>query len=283
MNVQPMLKFMQERHNIYLRRFQRGEPAPWTKDKILHQYKFTNVYRELDRVTIWVREHIREPYAQHPHLWFMLCIARQLNWPGTLQEMMDEEVWPDKEWNWKAAVKVLDARAKRGDKVFTGAYIVTNGGIPQPKTRVVLERYLQPLWKNREDIGLEFKHSGTMENVHARLMQYMGWGGFMAYEVVCDMRYTRYLQNATDINTWAHAGPGALRGLMRVTGTKPSQRDALPLMRQLHKELNAQWPYTPALEMREVEHSLCEFDKYERTRKGEGRPRSKFVPWGELE
>jgi ppGpp synthetase/RelA/SpoT-type nucleotidyltranferase len=30
-------------------------------------------------------------------------------------------------------------------------------------------------------------------------------------------------------------------------------------------------------EMREVEHSLCEFDKYERTRLGQGRPRSKYV------
>jgi len=28
--------------------------------------------------------------------------------------------------------------------------------------------------------------------------------------------------------------------------------------------------------MREIEHSLCEFDKYERTRLGEGRPRAKY-------
>ena len=32
--------------------------------------------------------------------------------------------------------------------------------------------------------------------------------------------------------------------------------------------------YVPKLEMREIEHCLCEFDKYERTRLGQGRPRS---------
>jgi hypothetical protein len=41
------------------------------------------------------------------------------------------------------------------------------------------------------------------------------------------------------------------------------------------------WKYDnefPAWEMRDVEHTLCEFDKYERVRLGEGRPRSVFRP-----
>jgi hypothetical protein len=32
----------------------------------------------------------------------------------------------------------------------------------------------------------------------------------------------------------------------------------------------------PAWEMREVEHTLCEFDKYERARLGEGKPRGVY-------
>ena len=31
------------------------------------------------------------------------------------------------------------------------------------------------------------------------------------------------------------------------------------------------------LEMRDIEHSLCEFDKYERVRLGQGAPRSKYT------
>jgi hypothetical protein len=32
----------------------------------------------------------------------------------------------------------------------------------------------------------------------------------------------------------------------------------------------------PKLEMRDIEHSLCEFDKYERVRNGEGAPRGRY-------
>ena len=32
------------------------------------------------------------------------------------------------------------------------------------------------------------------------------------------------------------------------------------------------------LEMRDIEHCLCEFDKYERVRLGQGRPRAKYKP-----
>ena len=34
--------------------------------------------------------------------------------------------------------------------------------------------------------------------------------------------------------------------------------------------------YLSNIEMRDIEHSLCEFDKYERVRLGQGRPRSKY-------
>ena len=39
------------------------------------------------------------------------------------------------------------------------------------------------------------------------------------------------------------------------------------------------WPKNPhelPVEMRDVEHTLCEFDKYERVRNGEGRPRGVY-------
>ena len=54
-----------ERYNIYLSRVA-NDPPPWTEDPIFQKYKFCNVFREHDRVTIWLRENWREPYADHP-------------------------------------------------------------------------------------------------------------------------------------------------------------------------------------------------------------------------
>ena len=59
MNVEGYFNFLNERHLIYLRK-SRGEEYPWTPDPILQKYKFTNVFRENDRTTVWFRENVRE-------------------------------------------------------------------------------------------------------------------------------------------------------------------------------------------------------------------------------
>jgi hypothetical protein len=203
-----------------------------------------------------------------------------------LQELIDTKgAWPSKnKWDVNKAVAVLDARTQRREQVFTGAYIITNGGIAEPKTHVVMERYLQPLWEVRAMLGPQMR-SSSIQAAHRALVQYLGWGGFMAYEVMCDLRYTAFLNRAIDKSTWAHAGPGALRGLGRLNGKLPAPREAVVQMQNLLNLISPLWylafPKDPLLEMREIEHSLCEFDKYERVRNGEGRPRSKYSPQDE--
>src|SRR5215813_2551463 len=81
--VQRLFAFAQERYNIFLRR-NAGEKPPWTKDPVLRDYRFCNVYREDDRVTIWIRENWREPHADDPDLWFAMAVARLVNWPDSL-------------------------------------------------------------------------------------------------------------------------------------------------------------------------------------------------------
>ncbi len=104
----------------------------------------------------------------------------------------------------------------------------------------------------------------------------------MAYEVVTDLRHTRYLRNAPDIDTWAVAGPGAIRGLHRLHG-RPykralSQEQACAEMRELLAMSRTALPdFVPPLELREIEHSLCETDKWLRVIEGQGRLRAKYV------
>jgi hypothetical protein len=88
--------------------------------------------------------------------------------------------------------------------------------------------------------------------------------------------------------TWANAGPGAIRGLNRLYGrplkAQPKKEQTCTEMIMLLGQLNrsrstdgALWPKDwPKLEMRDVEHTLCEFDKYERVKAGEGQMRAKY-------
>ena len=52
-NYNLFFEVMRERMLIWQRRFLEKRPAPWTENTILRDYKFTNVYRELDRNSQW--------------------------------------------------------------------------------------------------------------------------------------------------------------------------------------------------------------------------------------
>lgn len=285
--VEEFFLFMKERHNVYVRRA-KGQPFPWTADEILSTYRFCNVYRELDKVTVWVREHVREPFSNHKLLWLMLCAARQINHPDTLAELIaDKKAWPHtlRSWDPERMRTIMNDRKARGEQVYTGAYMLTNvldkndNSQPHDKPFFTAHRVLAPL------VGIsgamERAASCSMADTHGLLRAQFGWGGFLSYEVTCDMRWTRYGARWADVNTFAFAGPGAVRGLNRLLQVSKdcvlAPPVALKMMRALLSESKSFWPRAwPKLELREIEHSLCEFDKYERVRLGEGRPRAKY-------
>ena len=259
--------YMIERHSIYERRAE-GQAYPWTDDFILKEYSFCNVYRELDRVTIWIRENWREPYADHPNLPFAMAMARQINWPETLEDIGFPE-----HWNPARVKAIMQGRMDRKEKVYTGAYMLT-GTLGGTKVEQTVDKILTPLYECPPRIIHE-----SLEETWKRYLPYPGFSGFMAYEVVTDLRHTKHLENAEDIMTWANPGPGAKRGLNRIHG-RPLEKNIpkgqlINEMRELLKLCNM----SPLpLEMRDIEHCLCEFDKYERVRLGQGKPRAKYKP-----
>lgn len=334
--VDEIAAFMKARHDIYLDR-KAGKPGPWTEDPVLANGRFCNIYRELDTVTIWIDENIRKPYADHPNLWFMLCIARYINWPETLAELIDlaenhnVAAWPSHpEFNCgekfiagnpdgfdaSTLTWALTQIAKAGRKVYTGAYMIRAESDPNAawyswsKHKYIAEIVLGRLWEDREEwaaflepdvsdardeIAAREALRPSLEDVWSKFQQkrYVGWGPFMAYEVVTDLRHTRYLRDAPDIYHWANAGPGAIRGLNRLYGrdlnAKPKPTTTNLEMCLLMHDLNSYpgedfaatfgpWKNVAQrrFEMRDVEHTLCEFDKYERVRLGEGKMRAKY-------
>ena len=263
--------YINERHAIYIRR-QAGVKPFWTEDKILQTYSFCNVFRELDTVTIWLRENWKEPYADHPNLPFAMAVARQINCPDTLQEIGFPE-----HWNPGRVKAIMQGRMDRGEKVYTGAYMLT-GTLGGTKVEQTIDKILTPLYENQPEI-----HPDSLQKTWSEYLPYAGFSGFMAYEVVTDLRHTKYLGNARDIYTWANPGPGAKRGLNRINGrelTWSPNREPDRWNREMKDLLDRSPGYLQGhidvLEMRDIEHCLCEFDKYERVRLGQGKPRAKY-------
>lgn len=281
-NIERYFAFCQERHAIYWRK-QAGQPWPWTDDSILREYKFTNIYRQLDKGTVWLTENIIKPYADHPELFFNIAAYRRYNWWMAAEIIGWIDDYPKQH---DKIIKRLYAYQKEGGHVFTGAHMLNcQPGVD--KITHVFKMVLPELWNNRDNIC--WYSENKLASWYKSMLTVNGFGPFLSYEVVSDLRWTRYLEDADDIMTWANAGPGAKRGIQRLLnlpvkhqkGLKyPNDGEYLAIMQAL-LELSKVLPdWMPKWEMREVEHSLCEWDKYERARLGEGRPRSKYIYGG---
>ena len=286
--VSKFLWWMTERHDIYLRR-KKGQPWPWTDDEIMRTYSFTNVYRELDRVTQELHARIDplcdEPFADRL---FHAILFRAFNWPATYDRLMAGDALSARDprvFEHKIARRTLKEAAKT-EKVFTGAYIISNGGSTKSKIDYMCDA-LKVIHAARREIWTAVEHDGTMRGATMTLAQYPSMGKFTSYEVACDLRYQKgMLDRAPDRMTWANLGPGARRGIqrmvaggenVRLVGKEYDEEWFVDKMRVLLDCANKELPgRMPRLEMREIEMSLCEFDKYLRVERGEGRPRSRY-------
>lgn len=280
MNIEPVLYWIEERERIRRAKEDGLSKMLWTNDQILSKYRFCNVRREDDRVTIWIRKNIRGLFADHSNLWLMLCIARQINWPSTLEYLINGDYsWPhNDDFEPEELGHCLAALKEDGFKVFTGAYIIPGGSDGNKAGHIA--SIIAALWQRRDEFSLWFKGRPTLEGTWNMLKQAHGWGAFLAYQAVVDMRFTKLLDRAEDINSWAAAGPGTIRGLNRIHGRPLNkqipQAQALAEMIELAAAIRGNCAVT--FDFSDIPNILCEVDKYLRAKLNEGRPRAYYTP-----
>lgn len=266
--------FIKARHAIHTAR-EKGRPKPWTDDPILQRYRFCNICREWDTVTQWVSANITQPNADHGDLWFVLFMARIFNWPPTLDQLGFPLPWgvPMQ----RRIKKIVEARIARGDKVWTGAYMVSTNGHRKIKHDYFLEDVFPQAWAMRAVVRPRV--GDTLESFSQRLLAVNGMAHFMVGQVIADLKYVEPLRSAPDWLTWCVPGPGSKRGLNRVLGRELMAPWKVPAfqvqMAELQKVLNYKTKDGP-LHAQDIQNCLCEFDKYERVRLGQGRPRSTY-------
>lgn len=273
MLTEAFTRFVVKRHEVYLAK-NAGQPKPWTKDPILQQFRFCNVYRELDTVTQWIARNWRNPYVGHRNHTAAVVFARMVNWPDTLGDIGFPLRWgPDR------LKSIIRARQETGQKTWSAAYIVSTCGRAMPKEEYVVDLVCAEVLRCRD---FDWR---SLANAHRSLSRVDGLGSFMAAQVVADLKNTpgHPLNRAPDWYEWCAPGPGSLRGLNRLLGNG-AVRTALPPdpfrahVRKLAEATNAviePLGWAP-LCAQDVQNCLCEFDKYERVRLLEGKPRQQY-------
>jgi len=267
--------WIEERERIrHLKEELKQEP-PWTEDPILKEFKFCQVFREDDRTTRWFRTHMREPLRNNPDVFMATIAFRFFNLIETGRTLLDNNLHI--EWDRPKAIEEI----KKNPKWITGAYIVKSPNRMDKVTGVT--ECVSHIWDDRENIVKQLESFTTLEKAWHFLMQYPYIGPFVSYEMVTDLRHTYLLEDATDICSWGNPGPGAMRGLNRLTG-RPLEfckrswdwhSEMLDLYDWCSQKLDLS-KLNYEFEMREVEGGLCEFDKYSRILKGQGRTRSVY-------
>lgn len=274
MRVKELFDFIHERHNIYTRRFETGDPKPWTQDPILQRYRFCNVYRELDTVTLWIANNWRAMNEDDPYVWFAMTVARLLNLPASMYAIDYPVPW--KPTNFK---RILANRKAAGERVFSGAYMIhADATETGRKTDYLADFVLTPLWKARGT----FSGIKTLGEFHRHLMTFRDMGSFMAGQVVADTKFTNLLFTAPDWWTFVARGPGSERGLNRVFNEDPTlhlreelwQADFKIIQAKINPLIKSAG--MPRLSAQDLQNCLCEFDKYSRALNGEGRPKQLY-------
>jgi hypothetical protein len=248
-----------------------------TEDPILKEFRFCNVRRKYDRVTRWLDKNWFGPNCEDPDLWFASVVARFVNWPPTLAELE----YPIYKGVWQRGkfLEVMRGRKRRGEKVYTGAYMVRADEDHVDKADYQEKVLFTPMWRARD--RLRPKLGDTLNSWHMLLGQFHGLGSFMAAQIVADLKEVKPLNRASDWWTFAASGPGSRRGLNRVLGLDKEtncteERWRSELTRLLH-DVNAALKIDGGpLHAQDLQNCLCEFDKYERFRLGEGRPRARY-------
>lgn len=300
MNIAPLDLTLQNQHLFFYwvneresirKKKEAGLPKPWTDDPILQNYKFCNVRREDDRVTIWIKNNWRDPCRGHPNMWFAMVVARLFNWPDTLDAIgYPLSDFTDIKETWRNILK--RRRDQIGLKIFTGAYLVSTNGVAMDKVDYILDRVLTPIWErgraplatqtiiDNQQPGKITITGDTLESYWEYLTQFDGLGSFMAGQVIADLKYIEsVLENASDWSSFAPLGPGSIRGLNRFNGrdrTKSlKQAQGLRELNEIQQRLLDE--HGIELPVHDIQNCCCEFDKMVRLMRNEGKVRSKYA------
>jgi hypothetical protein len=313
-SLDQFFKFMYDRHMVWVRRFkEKLSEEKWTDDLILKTYKYTNVYRELDRGTLWYLDTVGDRYigfhdnkygrkqirnldfVEFQRLLWNTIVYRLCNRIETFAEtgFPEMETFDSKNIHNDFWVK-LNTIASRNLAVMTSAHLTCPTRLGWTKVEGYMGAICD-LHQKLPDIARQIICAKTSKEIFGILRSVNCVGNFIAYEVLCDLIYLEAIGNketetSFTLDDWANVGPGAIEGIRLIypstTGRVPIYNRMVQLCNEQEehfKRLGINFPFYERftkghLSLRTLEHSLCELQKIWLQRRGLGKQRMIFTP-----
>jgi hypothetical protein len=236
-----------------------------------------------------VKQNIREPLAGKPGVVFATLAFRWFNWIPTGRRLINYRHTSGHRpvcgllgsWDSSRAIAML-TEVWETEQVFTGAFTITAGGQSGSKLTIVCRQFIDPVWRTREALYANLAGASlATAHSHLTLLPGMGGSGFMAAQVIADLKHTHVFKDASDWWTWCSPGPGSRRGLNILLDlpltTKLKKHQWDEEISRLHISTNDMLLIygMPLVCAQDLQNCLCEFSKYERVREG-GRSKRKY-------
>jgi hypothetical protein len=279
-------RFVYERQRVWHRSVIERQPAPFTDDPILRSYRFTNVQRELDRGTIALFDLIeRGRYTTPEALTFNVMLYRWLNNADSWDRLVGG--WVASHAEADAALGRVRAGQFRGEVVTTRAWTLPQmPSLPGDDALDKLRRAVAR-WDPAPVVQAAYS-APSLRGVHQAVQSQPAIGRFIAFQIALDLTYVfARLSDDEWVLTHRSASAGGSAGGARLIDRDAAPADTIRRLRDQQEEsfevLGLNWPSVawsdkPRLTLADIEHSLCEFAKYDRLRRGVKTSMRRFEP-----
>lgn len=264
-------RFAAERQEIFFKRWQH-QPAPWTSDAILSEFKFTNAYRASDRVSQFlIKDVIYQGDQSEEETFFRTILFKLFNKVDTwhlLERSLGCLTYRDFEF--RAYDRVLSNAINSGKTIYSAAYIMPSGSNAFGATRKH-RSHLKLLQQMMEDeVPLRIAECKSMLDAFTLLRSYPMIGDFLAYQYVTDLNYST-LTNFPEME-FVVPGPGAKGGISKCFESLGglSEADIIRVVTERQETeferlaINFKSLWGRTLQLIDCQNLFCEVDKYSR-------------------
>jgi alpha-glutamyl/putrescinyl thymine pyrophosphorylase clade 1 len=263
-------RFAAERQRVFHHRAS-GHPPPWTADPVLSRHKFCNVYRAADRVSQYLIAKVIYAGPQDPaELVFRTLLFRLFNrietWELLVRELGAVPAWDG--YRFAAYNEALSSAMRRGERIYTAAYIVPNPPFGETRKHGNHLRLLEHAMAAA--LPAKVAAAPGLRDVYRALLDLPSLGPFLAYQLAIDLAYST--ATGADESQFVVAGPGALDGISKcftdaggmnaadvITWMRDTSRDHFARIGLDFTDLWGRWPT-----LIDFQNVFCEVSKYTR-------------------